>query len=77
MKFSLKNVNSSSILTNHIESVIAISGVIEQKMCFKAQHAEVFGEKVVQKKYNMRIFRTIIALKVYKLEVLLAKESKI
>ena len=34
MKFSLKNVNSSSVLTHHNESVITISGVIGQKICF-------------------------------------------
>ena len=35
MKFSLKNVNTFSVLTNHSVSVITISGVIEQKMCFR------------------------------------------
>jgi hypothetical protein len=72
MKFSLKNVNSSSVLTHHNESVITISGVIGQKICFMGFHyAEVFGEEIVQKKYNMQIFRTIIALKVGRLQILL------
>jgi hypothetical protein len=35
MKFSLKNVNSSSVLANRKESVITISGVIEKKMCLR------------------------------------------
>ena len=35
MKFSLKNVNSSSVLANRKESVITISDVIEKKMCLR------------------------------------------
>jgi len=39
--------------------------LLRKKCVLGAYHAEVSGEEIVQKKYNMQIFSTIIALQVH------------
>jgi len=39
--------------------------ILSKRYVLVAHYAEVFGEEIVQKKYNMQIFRTIIALQVH------------